>query len=206
MGAIRNLNLKTWIDKHNPSVFVETGAGYGTGIFTILPYYNFGAILSVEIDREQTDLLNKFFRFDTRVKVFNMLSRDFLNSIIPQISSDTPIFFFLDSHFPQADFGLKEFDDEKDENIRMPLWEEVNIIKRLRPISKDLILIDDISLFDDSNFKYDDDHKLKSIAHKLLPKLHRNYLHKIINLFDDTHNSEVMKNEQGYLILTPKNS
>lgn len=202
MGAIRNLNLKNWIDKHKPSIFVETGSGYGTGIFTVLPF-PFQAILSVEIDPEQTILLNKFFRFDTRVKVFNMLSKDFLNGIIPQIPFNVPVFFFLDSHFPGADMGLREFDAEQDENIRMPLWEEVNIIKNLRPNSKDLILIDDISLYDDSDRKYNDDHKLKSFASKLLPKQHRNYLPKIIDLFKNTHSSTILENENGYLILEP---
>lgn len=203
MGAIRNLDLKTLIEKHKPSFFIETGAGYGTGIFTVLTF-PFQAILSVEIDSEQTNFLNKFFRFDGRVRVFNMLSRDFLNLIIPQIPANMIIFFFLDAHFPQADFGIKEFDSEKDESIRMPLWDELNIIKKLRPNSKDLILIDDISLYDDSSYKYDDDHKLKEIASKLLPRIHKNYLPKFIELFTDTHIHSILKNEQGYLLLEPK--
>jgi hypothetical protein len=203
MGAIRNIpNLRNLVESSGSTVFIETGAGYGTGIFTVLPFA-LNNILSVEIDPNQTNLLNAFFRFDSRVKVFNATSKQFLEKIIPQLGDNIKAFFFLDAHFPLADFGIKDFDEEKDEDLRMPLWDELNVIRSFQR-NNDTILIDDISLYDDSDRAYEDDHKKKPIAHKLLPKKHRNYLINIIELFRGTHSAEVLTQEQGYLLLKPK--
>lgn len=202
MGAIRNLDLNKWIEKYKTRVFFETGSGYGTGIFHSLQY-PFQVIFSVEIDKEQSDLLEKFFRFDQRVQIINGLSIDALKNVIPQIPLNIPIFFFLDAHFPYADLGKKGFGDEKDENIRMPLYQELLFIKenRIDKGAKDFILVDDIML-------YDDDNEYESSSQKLtmdiLPKENRNYLSKFLDLFINSHNSEILTREQGYLILSPK--
>jgi hypothetical protein len=202
MGAIRNLDLNKWVQKYKTQVFFETGSGYGTGIFHSLQY-PFQKILSVEIDKEQSDLLQKFFRFDQRVQIINGLSIDALKTVIPQIPLNIPIFFFLDAHFPYADLGKKGFGDEKDENIRMPLYQELLFIKenRIDKGAKDFILVDDIML-------YDDDNEYESSSQKLtmdiLPKENRNYLSKFLDLFSNSHDSEILTREQGYLILLPK--
>ena len=205
MGALRNFPLKTFLDKTPCQIAIELGSGYGTGIYELLKF-PFSNILSVEINKEQTELLNKVFRFDTRIQVINSLTVDALKQILPQIPLNIPIFIFSDAHFPNADFGLSDFDSEKDENIRMPLVKELKLIKDIRTSkgAKDLIVIDDISLYDESETKYDDDHKKKDIAHKLLPRLHRNYLPTIIADFNGTHNSILSVLEQGFLILEPK--
>ncbi len=139
--------------------------------------------------------------------MFNSLTVEVLKQVLPRIPINIPVFIFCDAHFPHADFGLKEFDSEQDENIRMPLIEELKLIKELRINNgaKDVILIDDISLYDESGiYKYDDDHKKKDIAQKLLPRLHRNYFSKIIEDFQETHKYVVFGQEQGYLSLVPK--
>jgi len=201
MAAIINLDLKPWIDKYKTSVFFETGSGYVTGIFHALQY-NFGYILSVEIDKEQTDLLNTFFRFDKRVRVINDLILNAFKNILPQISANIPIFFFLDAHFPYADLGKKSFSDEKDENIRMPLYQELLYIKenRINNGAKDFILIDDIMLYDDEgDYEANDCKKTMDI----LPREHRNFLPKFIDIFNKTHKHTILTREQGYLILEP---
>ena len=205
MGALRNFPLNQLFKNGCPPIAIELGSGYGTGIYELLKF-PFNNILSVEINSEQTDLLNKVFRFDTRIRVINSLTVEFLKDIFNRIPTSVPLFIFSDAHFPNADFGLAEFDAEKDENIRMPLVKEMTLIKELRADrgAKDIILIDDISLYDDSDFKYDDDHKKKDIAKKLLPRLHRNYLPKIIEDFENTHISNIYEQEQGYLLLNPK--
>lgn len=202
MGSIRNLNIADLINKYKTSVFLETGSGYGTGIFYALQF-PFGTIFSVEIDKEQSDLLNKFFRFDPRVKIFNDSSYNFLNNILPRIPFNIPCFIFLDAHFPGADLGKAQFSDEKNENIRMPLNEELKLIKRMRADNgaKDVILIDDVMLYDDDN-EYQASHQKKTMD--ILPKEHRNHLNKFISLFETTHNPTILRQEQGWLILRPK--
>ena len=110
MGAIKNIKLSALKEKHNGRIFIETGSGYGTGIYEALRS-NFDLVLSVEIDKEQTELLQKVFRFDQKVQIFNALSRDFLSQILLQININTPCVIFLDAHFPGADLNKKSFSD-----------------------------------------------------------------------------------------------
>lgn len=202
MGAIKNIDLVNLKNKYNTQIFIETGSGYGTGIYEALRC-GFPLILSVEIDKEQTELLQKVFRFDQKVRIFNALSRDFLSQILPQISTDVPCLIFLDAHFPGADLNKRSFSDEKDESIRMPLYEELQIVKKLRVDkgAKDLIIIDDIMLYDDDN-QYEASHQ--KLTMDILPREHRNYLNKFISLYKDSHTPTVLKSEQGWLILEPK--
>jgi hypothetical protein len=202
MGNIRNLDIRSVINKYKTQVFFETGTGYGTGVYNALQY-PFGLIVSVEIDKEQSDLLTKFFRFDDRVKIFNTLSKDALLNIIPQLPLNISVFFFLDAHFPGADLGKSGFDDEKDESIRMPLYEELNVIKKLRTDkgAKDVILVDDIMLYDDER-SYEAGHQKSKT--EVLPKEHRNQLNKFIEIFKDSHNPRILTSEQGWLFLEPK--
>lgn len=201
MGNIRNLDIEPYITEYKTAIFFELGSGYGTGIYHVLQF-PFQKIVSVEIEKDQAELLQKVFRFDQRVMVVNALSRDALRQILPQIPVHIPIFFFCDAHFPGADLGKRGFADEQDENIRMPLYEELQIIKELRVDkgAKDFILIDDIMLYDDEN-EYEASHQKANMD--ILPRDKRNYLKKFVEMFDTTHDSELITQEQGYLLFHP---
>jgi len=204
MGAIYQLDLEKWKNKHNLSVYIETGAGYGTSIFNALRY-DFSLILSVEIDKEQTDLLNNFFRFDSRIKIFNTTSAEYLENVLPRVPQDTNCFIFLDAHFPKADLGKAKFLDETNEDIRMPLISELNIIKKLRIDNgcKDLILIDDISLYDQNN-KYNYECKHENPSSLPRDEWMKNGIDKIISTLETTHSFSVLSNQNGWLLFEPK--
>lgn len=206
MGALKNLDITPIINKYNARVFVELGAGYGTGIFHAICNLPIGNVLSVEIDAEQAELLQKFFRFDNRVQVFQGLSRDFLDNVLPKIPLNVPCLIFCDSHYPSADFGKKGFKDEKDENIRMPLVQELELIlkHRVSKGAKDVILIDDISLYDESDRAYAHDHKKSERAKELAPILHQNFLPKFIEWFAPTHDYQIFPQEQGWIAFLPR--
>ncbi len=206
MGALRNFPLQDLVNKYKPLIAIELGSGYGCGTMELY-HYPFNSIFSVEIIKEQADFLSKFFRFDTRIKIFNDTTENFLNNALSQIPINIPILFYNDAHYNGADLQLNDFNFEKDENIRLPLWKELNIIKELRinnGAKSDVIIVDDCSIWDESDRVYDDDHKKKTIWDKLEPRNHRNYLPKFIELFKDTHNSEILTKENGWLIFTPK--
>ena len=204
MGAIYNIEIGEWIKKHNLSAYIETGAGYGTSIYNAIKY-NFDIILSVEIDKDQTDLLNTFFRFDPRIKIFNTTSAEYLLNILPRIPQDRNCFIFLDAHFPKADLGKATFLDETDEDIRMPLITELNIIKKLRVKNgcKDLILIDDISLYD-QNGKYSYEHKHENPNTLPRDDWMKNGIDKIISTLEETHDYSIIPNQNGWLLFEPK--
>ena len=112
------------------------------------------------------------------------------------------ICFWLDAHYPESDVLNVPFDSCQDEDIRLPLWEELNLIKNLRPNNKDVILMDDVMLFTENEI-FPDNH-LK-IAFPIKPKKHINYLDKITSLFSETHDNKIVKKDSGYLSITPKN-
>jgi len=204
MGAIYNFDLNNWINKYNLSAYIETGAGYGTSIFNAIKY-KFNIILSVEIDKEQTDFLNNFFRFDPRVRVFNTTSLEYLTNILSQIPKNINCFIFLDAHFPKADLGKAGFLDEQNEEIRMPLMSELKTIKELRIKygCKDLILIDDVSLYDaNGKFKYEYKHENPSTLPR--DEWMKNSIDKIINTLDETHYHSILENQNGWLLFEPK--
>jgi len=204
MGAIYHFDLQEWINKYNLSGYLETGAGYGTSIFNALRY-NFNFILSVEIDKEQTDLLNTFFRFDSRIKIINDTSASFLTNILPRIPKNLNCLIFLDAHFPKADLGKASFLDETNEDIRMPLISELNLIKELRIKNgcKDLILIDDISLYD-QNGVYAYEHKHQNPNSLPRDEWMKNGIKKIMSTLEDSHSSSILSNQNGWLLFTPK--
>jgi len=204
MGAIYHFDLEEWIKKYDLSAYIETGAGYGTSIFNALKY-KFELILSVEIDKEQTELLNHFFRFDSRVKIFNTSSKEYLKNILPQIPINKNCFIFLDAHFPKADLGKATFLEEQNEDIRMPLISELNIIKEIRVKNgcKDLILIDDISLYD-QNGKYSYEHKHQNPNTLPRDDWMKNGIEKIIETLKQSHNFSINPNQNGWLLFEPK--
>ena len=205
MGNIRNLDIKPYIHQYNTQIYLSLGAGYGTDIFNSL-VYPFSNILSVEIIEEQVELLQKFFRFDNRVKIFCDTTENFLKQVLPKIPINTNLFIYCDAHFKGADMGFYDFDEEKNEDLKLPLFRELNIIKELWVDrgGQSVIIADDISLFDRSDRKYESDHKLSNLSSKIMPQKYDNYLPKFINLFKDTHNSKILTKENGWLILTPK--
>ena len=57
----------------------------------------------------------------------------------------------MDAHFPSgADFNLGDYCDSKENETWIPLEKELQVIKEKRPNNLDVIIIDDLCLFDES--------------------------------------------------------
>ena len=105
--------------------------------------------------------------------------------------------FFLDAHFPGADFHLASYFDEKDENIRIPLKKEIETIVRLKNgFEKDVFVIDDLRIYEDGPFEGGN--------WPLRQQLGSEGIEFVYDLLSNTH--EVIKNykSQGYIIALPK--
>jgi hypothetical protein len=128
-----------------------------------------------------------------------------LEDLVPKLPKEKPVLFFLDAHFPGADFHKISYE----ESIRQfkedafPLLKEIKIIKKHRDISKDVFIIDDWKLYDrDKNYEHSEwlyRELQKELGLITMPN-------QIINEFENTHNFEINLSHQGYLILTPNNS
>lgn len=208
MGALKDLQILPLIHKHKTRLYFETGLGFGTGIIRAMqPEFGFDLLVSVEINPELVELESKFFRFDTRIKLFNSTSVEGLENLLPQIRLDYPIFFFLDAHFQSSDVvavgGKQTKHSDGEDDIRLPLWNELQIIKKLRTDkgAKDVLCIDDLFLYSRETYFED---KVERLGPGAVPDYQRDWMPKFIELFDKTHKSKIVKEAQGTLILEPK--
>lgn len=208
MSALRDLNILPYIHKNNTKIYLETGLGFGTGIIRAMqPEFGFQLLISVEINPDLVELESKFFRFDTRIHLINDNSVDGLKGVLPQLNPAIPIFFFLDAHFQNSDVipvgGKQVSHSTGEEDIRLPLWNELKLIKELRTNRgcRDVIVCDDIFLYDRQD-RYDD--KVARLGEGAVPDYQRDYLPKFIELYKDTHNSILITSAQGFLVLEPK--
>lgn len=208
MGALRDLNILPLIHKHFTKVYLETGLGFGTGLMRACqPEFGFNTLISIELNKELVDISLNFFRHDSRITFFQGLSVAGLKCLLPQIPLKMPIFAFLDAHFLASDVtapkqvATKHSDGE--DNIRLPLWEELKLWKELRidKGARDVIVCDDIFLYDMKD-RYEDN--ITRLGPGAVPDAQRNYLPKFIELFKETHVSKIITEAQGTLILQPK--
>lgn len=183
------------LSKYNCNVFIETGTGMGTGLKHALKY-NFDKLYSIEINYQLYMNCVEQFK-DNRLTLINNTSIFGLTQILNKIKDDDKILFWLDAHFPGADFQLGSYDDDINEDIKLPLEMEVNLIYERRKNCKDIFIIDDLQLFEDGNYelKWEQD---------FIDKYKRNN-EFIYKKFSETHNFTKDYRHQGFLILEPKN-
>lgn len=201
MGSLKFFDLAELKSRHSAATFVETGAGWGHGI-EYAQTFDFEKIWSVEIFTELAQQLANKFAPDPRVQLVNSDSVTGLTHIFAQTPGNA--ICFLDAHFPGADVGAADFGAEKNEDIRLPLLTEMAAVKRLRADKgfKDIILLDDIMLYDDENAYPGNSWKA---ALDIMPRKNRNCYREILSFFDETHTSQRFAEENGFVIFFPKN-
>lgn len=105
--------------------------------------------------------------------------------------------FFLDAHFPGADFHLASYFDEKDENIRIPLKRELQtIVKYKKGFENDVFVIDDLRIYEDGPFEGGN--------WPLRAALGSDGIDFVFDLLNNTHNISKNYKSQGYIIALPK--
>ena len=95
----------------------------------------------------------RIFDKHDQVKIFQMDSVSAMKSVINLIPQETAIFFFLDAHFPgELESGYKYVDNAAN-TITLPLEKELRLISELRPNAQDIIVIDDLRLYENGPFE-----------------------------------------------------
>lgn len=208
MSGLRDIQIIPWIFKYNTKIFFETGTGLGSGLMRMIqPEYGFDLLLSCDIDKELANHSAKTFSFETRVKIFNDEGPNVLKAILPQIPIQVPIFFWLDSHFANADYNLGDkplvAHSEGEADIRLPALNELKLIKELRIDNgaKDFILLDDAMLYDEETFYQD---RVERLGENAVPPEYRKIISKATELYKDTHRPEKINIAQGFFALHPK--
>jgi len=194
------------IEQFGLTNYVETGTGIGECLEYALrhPFENF---YSVEIHdvvyknaKEKFDKLASLY--GRECEIYHGNSFDTLPKILEELEGGT--LFFLDAHFPGADFHFAEYGDTKDYDTRLPLEREVEVITKLRDTSKDVFILDDLWLYEDGPYEWQAEGFEKGecpIAPEIRPK---NGIQFMYDLFSETHNFEKSYVTQGFLIVTPK--
>lgn len=190
MGALTNFFVLKYIEKYKTRVFVETGAAEGFSL-KYAQRFNFLNLFSVEIDSDRVQQLNVGCCKDIRTAIFGGQSFDFLEMILPKIKEN--ILFWLDAHIPHN----IPYSPESRETC-FPLERELEIIYALRFNYKDVILIDDLRIYERGNFEagnMDDAVNCQNYNTYGLGFLNKFYNRYVINKH---------YNDQGYIELLPK--
>lgn len=203
MGDIKIFELQNFKYEHDLSTFVETGTFRGEGVEFALDYFE--DVHSIEIDKVFADGVIKMFANEPRASIYNGASVDILSNILPRI--DTNILFWLDAHFPGADSRKVAYDNEPNMDLRAPLSLELETIFNLRPAHKDVIIVDDLWLYEDGPFEWGsfNEHSQKCGMNLTREELIKNKnLNSFYKLYEPEFDINKRYEHQGYLIITPK--
>jgi hypothetical protein len=129
------------------------------------------------------------------IELVNSNSQDGLEMILSKIDKDKNILFWLDAHFPDADHNGASY-RQYEKQLRIPLEDEIKIIKKYRKQSKDYLIIDDLRIYEDGNYEGGNWSDRKQYG--------GNGIDFIIDAFAETHNIKKLMNHEGYIVLEPK--
>jgi len=197
MGNITHLDVDSILQRANIDNFIETGTCYGYAVQHMLDTSDIKNIMSIEIEPELYEMCCCKFADEPRVKLHCGHSPEILNNILP-IKGST--LWWLDAHFPGADANppLKEIHTTTDLEERCPLEKELTVIYDNGDYENDYFIIDDLRVYEDGPFQSG-----------IWPDRHiygRDGIDFIYNMFDRTHTIKKLYNDEGYIIMLPKDN
>ena len=152
MGSLNNFHtlckpISLLKHKYNTDTFVETGCFRGAGLFAASSF-GFKKLYSCDIDKEMVDLCQGQFK---DVDIYHTDSLTFLEELLPTLDDIESVFFFLDAHLPDHDKnnGTVLLDSE----YNFPLEKELDLIYSYRKDKRDIILCDDLRIYEDGPFQ-----------------------------------------------------
>lgn len=177
------------------SNFVETGTGEGDSVQYILEG-GCSNIWSVEIHTELYTKVKQRFAKYSNCHIINNDSVSALYKIVPELIGDT--LFFLDAHFPGADFHYSDYDDIKKRSIRIPLKDELEEICIRRNLSKykDVFIIDDLRIYENGPYEMGNWEQRKELG--------CDSIDFIYDYLGETHVIHKYFNYTGFIIAIPK--
>lgn len=140
MGSLSNFNLASY----GCDVYVETGTGHANCLGRAFLTNGFTKWYSVDMDEALVANARRAFPIAT---IDCGLSVEMLEKWLKsgEIKDSNKVLFFLDAHFPNADFNGAKYDVHAPNAV--PLEEELRIIKKYRPNGKDYIICDDARIY-----------------------------------------------------------
>jgi hypothetical protein len=193
MGLLRYHNLQYYIEKYGLTSFIETGTAGGDGIAHAL-LFPFQQIGSIEISEEQWRHVVVRFEGREDVRLINASSVEGLIVLLSDLVPCARVLFWLDAHFPGEMLGAG-YGDEKDVSKRLPLESELRTIRRIRGNAPDVLIIDDLRIYEDGPFGSGNWRDRDTLGGDGIDFIHE--------LYADSHEIRRDYAHEGYIILTP---
>jgi hypothetical protein len=218
MGQLTNFDLTSLIDDYCLKNYVETGTGMGISLSHALSYKSLDNLFSIEIDPQLANSrllhqqISEAKSTTQTAKVLNSDSISGLRVLLQNVINESPTLFFLDAHFPGSDFFSVPYGDSVDASSTagIPLLLEMAEISNSRnSAKKDLIIIDDLFLFEDGEFAFGTEHpeKVQSIRSMLRERdlfLGDSFPAVLRLLFGPNRQFRRFYEHQGYLMILPE--
>ena len=194
MGQLNQaIKIKNVLDYYDIKNFVETGTGQAEVVRSVYEADETLNIHTIEVVEEIFDQNKIKFSYLKDVSWHLGTSFKILPTILPTFDGNT--LFWMDAHFPGADFGLSSYGEEKDMDKRLPLKRELESIVQSRDVKNDVFVIDDLRIYEDGPFEtgnWDERTKYGGDG-----------IGFIEEMFEDTHYIGRSYNAQGSVILFP---
>lgn len=191
MGSLQNFNdrcekIKYLKKVYGSKVFVETGCFRGNSLSYALTL-GFEKLYSCDVDQEMIDHCTNLFK--DSVNLFLGTSTEFLEFTLPLLASYESVVFYLDAHLPEHDKNNGEKVIET--VLNFPLKEEIKLINQYRKDKNDVIICDDLRIYEDGPFEGGNWDKRKEFEGLDLE-------------FLSDYNYHINKyyNQEGYILLT----
>ncbi len=193
MGQIyQAVNVESIVDDFEIKNYVETGIGICDSMSKVFPLVD--NVYGIELD---PDLCVKAKESFPKLNVFEGYSEDQMFNVLMNLTHE-PTLFWLDAHFPNADFNGAPYDAESVASRRIPLETEVAIMTENRSLIRDVVIMDDLRIYEDGPFEggvWADRHL--AAAHGI----------EFVNdTFKESHHMVKSYAQQGFIILFPKST
>ena len=151
MGFLGYFDLNKFL-KHCP-YFIETGLGGGAGIIHAkqFPFKKLYSMETIDVIYESGKAALE--PLDDRIEIFQGTSIEILPDLLLKIPQEEGIVFWLDAHYPGADYGIGTHKDAYPADVKFPLVEELDIISKTRSLNNCIIICDDYRIYKEG--KYD---------------------------------------------------
>ena len=199
MGSLAHFNLAGIRVLHGLKSFVETGTAQGEGVEQAR-LAGFNPIHSIEVVPEIVMAARARFRGQDQIEIWEGSSTYCLPMILNDLPPE-PCLFWLDAHFPGAHHGA-DYNAEADVAVRLPLDEEINLIRKARPDARDVLLIDDARIYLPGPYSGGDLPEDWPPIQNIGRGPHR--LDFIRDLYGDTHGMIVDYANQGTVMVFPR--
>ena len=197
MGTLSRVGLADLVRTYGLDTLVETGTGHGHSVIAALQVPELLDIRSIELDRETWHRNVVVFATEKRVRLYHGDSPRLLPTLCRELYAQR-VLWWLDAHFPGS--GRLDPVPMLPDHGSVPLVHEVAALLEHRRewLEHDVIVVDDLCLFEPGAYEHDAAHLRAGLAWKDAPT------HWLDQELARSHVIERLTIDGGYLIARPR--